>query len=230
MSNTESDYSDSPRAFEEESASESSTTELESADFEGTRVGGGIEVSTDSGSTSSLVGVPLAKPTGPLFGVDFLEPNALNEAELAKIRAEYHLPDSIVMRIPRPLESLSNPEDDVVFFTDVFKHRLRLPQFNPNFWITLLGTITAFGITGEGELSYEQFTHLYSVTRAKSADQGVGAVKLPVGRPAWAFCGWGSELIEDVATVLGGAWESAPGVIIERNIPKTFQIIVAFQS
>ncbi|CAL8175015.1 unnamed protein product [Prunus armeniaca] len=71
--------------------------------------------------------VLLAKPTGPLFGVDFLEPNALNEAELAKIRAEYHLLDSIVMRIPRPLESLSNPEDDVVFFTDVFKHRLRLP-------------------------------------------------------------------------------------------------------
>ncbi|CAL8175014.1 unnamed protein product [Prunus armeniaca] len=55
MSNTESDYSDSPRAFEEESALESSTTELESADFEGTKVGGGIEVSTDSGSTSSLV-------------------------------------------------------------------------------------------------------------------------------------------------------------------------------
>ncbi|CAL9021064.1 unnamed protein product, partial [Prunus brigantina] len=89
-SNTKSNYSDSPGAFEGQSASESSTAELESADFEGTEVGGGIEVSTDSGSTSSLVvvevdgsqpstsegiltvvtgrqRVPMAKPTGPFF-------------------------------------------------------------------------------------------------------------------------------------------------------------------
>ncbi|CAL2245636.1 unnamed protein product [Prunus armeniaca] len=93
------------------------------------------------------------------------------------------------MRIPGSLESLSNPKGEVVFFTDVFKHGLRLllrhsiqkilaaigyapGQFNPNFWITLLGTVTAFGIAGEGEPSYEQFAHLYSVTRAKSANQG----------------------------------------------------------
>lgn len=38
MSNTESDYSDSPRAFEGELTSESLTTELESANFEGTEV------------------------------------------------------------------------------------------------------------------------------------------------------------------------------------------------
>ncbi|CAB4268443.1 unnamed protein product [Prunus armeniaca] len=55
MSDTESDYSDSPRAFEGESASESSIAKLESADFEGTKEVGGIEVSTDSESTSSPV-------------------------------------------------------------------------------------------------------------------------------------------------------------------------------
>ncbi|CAL2252613.1 unnamed protein product [Prunus armeniaca] len=52
--------------------------------------------------------VPITRLKGPLFGVDFLEPNALTEGELAKIKAEYHIPDSVMMRIPGPLESLSN--------------------------------------------------------------------------------------------------------------------------
>ncbi|CAL8148927.1 unnamed protein product [Prunus armeniaca] len=52
----------------------------------------------------------MVRPKGPLFGVDFLEPNALTEGELAKIKVEYHIPDSVMMRIPGPLESLSNLE------------------------------------------------------------------------------------------------------------------------
>ncbi|CAL2271185.1 unnamed protein product [Prunus armeniaca] len=117
----------------------------------------------------------MVKPKDLVFGVDHLEPNVLTEAEAAKIRALYNIPESVKMRIPGALESLSNPKGEVVFFTDVFKHGLRLPlrhlvqaaigyapgQFNPNFWITLLGTVTAFD-------------HLYSVTRAKSTDQGGG--------------------------------------------------------
>ncbi|CAL2237462.1 unnamed protein product [Prunus armeniaca] len=114
----------------------------------------------------------MARPKGPVFNVDFLEPNTLTEAELAKIRVEYHIPDLVVMRLQGPLESLSDPEEEVVFSTNVFKHGLQLPwrhsvqmilaqigyaprQFSPNFWITLLGTITEFDITGEGEPSYE---------------------------------------------------------------------------
>ncbi|CAL2238595.1 unnamed protein product [Prunus armeniaca] len=106
--------------------------------------------------------VSIAKPTGLVFGVDFLELNILTQAELAKIRAMYNIPNSVVIRIPRPLESLRSPECEVVFFINVFKLGLRLPlrhsvqkilaqigyapgYFNPNFWITLLGTITAFG-------------------------------------------------------------------------------------
>ncbi|CAL2256642.1 unnamed protein product [Prunus armeniaca] len=226
--NTESDYSRSPRAFDGETASKSTTAGLDSADFEETKREV-PEVSTDSGSTSSVevvgadgsrpstsgrrVGeaegdvtvadpregvltvvtgrqrIPMAKPKDLVFGVDHLEPNIMTKAEVAKIRALYNIPESVKMRIPGPLESLSNPKGEVVFFTDVFKHGLRLPlrhsmqkvlaafgyapwQFNPNLWITLLGTITAFGIAGEGEPSYEKFAHLYSVTRAKSADQG----------------------------------------------------------
>lgn len=170
--------------------------------------------------------------------------NALNEAELAKIRVEYHIPDSVVMRIPRLLEYLSNPDGEVVFLTDAFKHVLWLPlrhsvqkilaqigyapgQFNPNFCITLLRMITAFGIADEGEPSYEQFTYLYSVTRAKSADQwGVSSGELPSCESTWTFRGGGAELGEDVAWVLvSGAWESAPGVMVERYIPIFFQTV-----
>ncbi|CAL9000691.1 unnamed protein product, partial [Prunus brigantina] len=59
MSDTESDYSRSPRAFDGETASESTTAGLDSVDFEVP------EVSTDSGSTSSVevVGADGARPS-----------------------------------------------------------------------------------------------------------------------------------------------------------------------
>ncbi|CAL9015108.1 unnamed protein product, partial [Prunus brigantina] len=174
----------------------------------------------------------------------------MTEAELAKIRALYNIPDSVKMRIPEPLESLSNPKGEAVFFTDVFKHGLRLPlrhsvqkilaaigyapgQFNPNFWITLLGTITAFGIAGEGEPSYEQFAHLYSVTRAKSADQGgwVQSNCLAAGQRGHFVVGvpTSQKTWRRHRVLVSGAWESAPGVIVERHIPTTFQTIVSLK-
>ena len=39
----------------------------------------------------------MAKPKETLYSVDFLKPNVLTEAELAGIRAEYNIPDSVVM-------------------------------------------------------------------------------------------------------------------------------------
>ncbi|CAB4303211.1 unnamed protein product [Prunus armeniaca] len=65
MSDTESDYSRSPRAFDGESALESSTAGLDSADFEETDGGEVTEVSTDTGSTSSVevVGADDAHPS-----------------------------------------------------------------------------------------------------------------------------------------------------------------------
>ncbi|CAL9024547.1 unnamed protein product, partial [Prunus brigantina] len=94
--------------------------------------------------------IPMAKPKGLVFEVDHLEPNGMTEADLAKIRALYNIPESVKMQIPGPLESLSNPDGEVCFFTNVFKHGLWLPlrhsvqkilaaigyaprQFNPNF-------------------------------------------------------------------------------------------------
>ncbi|CAL9020897.1 unnamed protein product [Prunus brigantina] len=290
MSDTESDYSRSPRAFDGETASESTTEGLDSADFEETERGA-PEVSTDSGSISSVevVGVngarpstsgrrageaeedvtvadpgqgvltvvrgpqriPMAEPNEIVFGVDYLEPNIMTEAELAKIRALYNIPDSVKMRIPEPLESLSNPKGEAVFFTDVFKHGLRLPlrhsvqkilaaigyapgQFNPNFWITLLGTITAFGIAGEGEPSYEQFAHLYSVTRAKSADQGgwVQSNCLAAGQRGHFVVGvpTSQKTWRRHRVLVSGAWESAPGVIRPIATKREIEVIERVRS
>lgn len=134
--------------------------------------------------------VPTSVPKENLFEVDYLEPNKITEREIAKYRAEYCIMDSVRMRIPGPTESLSKPKDgEVVFFTDVLLQGVRLPlqpavqrilaqigyalgQYNPNFWVALMGVILAFGITEEGAPSYEQFSHLYSVIKSKSADHG----------------------------------------------------------
>ncbi|CAL9005142.1 unnamed protein product, partial [Prunus brigantina] len=214
MSDTESDYSRSPRAFDGETASESTTEGPDSADFEETEREV-PEVSTDSGSTSSVevVGVngarpstsgrqageaeedvtvanpgegvltvvrgpqriPMAKPKDLVFGVDHLEPNIMTEAELAKIRALYNIPDSIKMRIPGPLGSLSSPKGEAVFFTDAFKHGLRLPLRHS---------------CDEGE---------------ERRSRGMGAVELSGGRAEGALRGRGADVSKDMASASGVA-------------------------
>ena len=189
--------------------------------------------------------IPVGVPKRALFGVDYLEPNKITERELQKIRAEYLIPDSVKMRIPGPTECLSEPGDgEVAFFTDMLVQGVRLPlqpavqkilaqigyapgQYNPNFWVALMGVITAFGIAGEGEPSYEQFSHLYSITKSKSADHG-GWVQ--------ANCLKASErghFISSVPTsqkswrnrrvLLSGDWESPSGVRPQFPVPTTFQ-------
>ena len=190
--------------------------------------------------------IPVGVPKKTLFGVDYLEPNKLTERELEKIRAEYLIPDSVKMRIPSPTESLSDPGDGgVVFFTDMLAQGVRLPlqpavqkilaqigyapgQYNPNFWVALMGVIAAFGIAGEGEPSYEQFSYLYSVTKSKSADHGgwvqanclkaserghfISAV--PTSQKSW----------RNRRVVLSGDWESPSGVSPLFPVPTAFQI------
>ncbi|CAL2257389.1 unnamed protein product [Prunus armeniaca] len=183
MSDTESDYSGSPRAFEGESASESSIAGLESIDF--------LEVSTESRSTSRGVAepregvltevtgrqrVPMAKPKGLVFGVDRLELNAMTEAELAKIRALYNIPDSRAVGVLEQLER---------------------------------------------------------VTRAKSADQEgwVQSNCLSEGQRRHVVVGMPSsqKTWRRRCVLVSGAWESAPGVILERHVPTSFQTVVSLK-
>ncbi|CAL8999474.1 unnamed protein product [Prunus brigantina] len=190
--------------------------------------------------------VSMGVPKEHLFGVDYLEPNKITELEIAKYRREYFIPDSVRMRIPTPTECLSKPKDgDVVFFTDVLLQGVRLPlqpavqktltqigyapgQFNPNFWVALVGVVTAFGMAGLGEPSYEQFSYLYSITRSKckghggwvqanclrAAERGHFVSHVPTSQKSW----------KNRRVLLSGDWESPSGHPVRFHIPTTFQI------
>ncbi|CAL2246709.1 unnamed protein product [Prunus armeniaca] len=190
--------------------------------------------------------VPMGVPKENLFGVDYLGPNKITDQEIAKLRVEYRIPDSVRMRIPGPTESLSAPKDgEVVFFTDVLVQGVRLPlqpavqrilaqigyapgQFNPNFWVALMGVITAFGMASEGSPSYEQFSHLYSVTKSKCADHG-GWVQANCLRAAdrGHFVSWvptSQKSWRNRRVLLSGDWESPSGQPVRFRIPTTFKM------
>ncbi|CAL2245329.1 unnamed protein product [Prunus armeniaca] len=174
--------------------------------------------------------VPMGVPKELVFGVDYLEPNRITEREIAKFRAEYFIPDSVGMRIPLPTESLSSPKDGEVPAVQRILAQIGYApgQFNPNFWVALMGVVTAFGMAGEGEPSYEQFSHLYSITKSKCADHGgwvqanclkaaerghfVNAV--PTSQKTW----------RKRRVLLSGDWESPSGHPVRFHIPTTFQI------
>ncbi|CAL8990926.1 unnamed protein product [Prunus brigantina] len=190
--------------------------------------------------------VPMGVPKEHVFGVDYLEPNRITERETAKYHAEYFIPDSVGIRIPGPKETLSRPkEGEVVFFTDVLQQGVRLPlqpavqkilaqidyapnQFNPNFWVALMGVVTAFGMAGEGEPSYEQFSHMYSITKSKCADHGgwVQANCLKATERGHFISGVSTsqKMWRKRRVILSGDWESPSGHLVRFQIPTTFQI------
>ncbi|CAL9007788.1 unnamed protein product [Prunus brigantina] len=91
-----------------------------------------------------------------------------------------------------------------------------------------MGVVTAFGMAGLGEPSYEQFSYLYSITRSKCADHG-GWVQANCLRAAER-----GHFISHVPTsqkswrnrrvLLSGDWESPLGHSVRFHIPTTFQI------
>ncbi|CAL9017767.1 unnamed protein product, partial [Prunus brigantina] len=91
-----------------------------------------------------------------------------------------------------------------------------------------MGVVTAFGMAGQGGPSYEQFSHLYSITKSKSRDQG-GWVQANCLRAAER-----GHFISHVPTsqktwrkrrvLLSGDWESPSGHPVRFHIPRTFQI------
>ncbi|CAL8992510.1 unnamed protein product [Prunus brigantina] len=157
-------------------------------------------------------------PKEHLFGVNYLGPNKITEWEIAKYRAEYRILDSVRMRILCPTESLSKSKDGEVDTS---------PD-QPQLLVALMGVVTTFGMAGEREPSYEQFSYLYSVTKSKSANH-VGWVQ--------ANCLWATELGHFVIAVptsqkswrnrrvlLSGDGESPSGQLVCFPIPTTFQV------
>ncbi|CAL2239817.1 unnamed protein product [Prunus armeniaca] len=91
-----------------------------------------------------------------------------------------------------------------------------------------MGVVTAFGMAGEGVPSYEQFSHLYSVTKSKSADhrgwvqanylkateRGHFVSAVPTSQKTW----------RKRRVLLSSDWESPSGHPVRFHIPTTFQI------
>ncbi|CAL8135141.1 unnamed protein product [Prunus armeniaca] len=91
-----------------------------------------------------------------------------------------------------------------------------------------MGVITAFGMAGEGSPSYEQFSHLYSITKSKCADHG-GWVQANCLRAAdrGHFVSWvptSQKSWRNRRVLLSGDWESPLGQPVRFRIPTTFQI------
>ncbi|CAL2253393.1 unnamed protein product [Prunus armeniaca] len=101
-------------------------------------------------------------------------------------------------------------------------------QYNPNFWMALIGVVAVFGIAEEEEPSYEQFSYLYSVTKSKSAnhkgwvqanclrasERGHFLKVVPTSQKSW----------RNRRVLLSGDWESPSGRPVRFHIPTTFQI------
>ncbi|CAL9005091.1 unnamed protein product [Prunus brigantina] len=103
--------------------------------------------------------------------------------ELESLKVDYTIPDCVGLRLPTPAEAARYPpEGCVMVFSAMYKHGLRLPlhpwvqmmlsrlgyapgQYNPNFWCILHGVYIAWWLAKRGEPSFEQFMHLYSVSR-----------------------------------------------------------------
>lgn len=190
--------------------------------------------------------VPMGVPKEDLFGVDYLDPNKVTKQEIARIRCEYGIPDSVGMRIPGPTESLSKPKDgEVAFFTPVLQHGVRLSlqsafqrilaqigyapgQYNPNFWVALMGVITAFGLGEEGEPSNEQFSYLYSITKSKKTDHGgwvqANCLKASERGHFISYVPTSQKTWRNWRVLLSGDWESPSGTPVRFHIPKTFQL------
>ncbi|CAL8994490.1 unnamed protein product [Prunus brigantina] len=121
------------------------------------------------------VGVPV--------GVPLPKKNKMSLYELESLKVDYAIPECVGLRLPIPAEAARYPpEGCVMVFSAMYKHGLRLPlhpwvqmmlsrlgyapgQYNPNFWCILHGVYIAWWMAKRGEPSFEQFMHLYSVSR-----------------------------------------------------------------
>ncbi|CAL2229465.1 unnamed protein product [Prunus armeniaca] len=124
---------------------------------------------------SADVGIPI--------GVPLPKKNMMSLYDLESLKADYAIPDCVGLRLPIPAEAARYPpEGCVMVFSAMYKHGLRLPlhpwvqmmlsrlgyaprQYNPNFWCILHEVYIAWWLAKRGEPTFEQFMHLYSVSR-----------------------------------------------------------------
>ncbi|CAL8150904.1 unnamed protein product [Prunus armeniaca] len=124
---------------------------------------------------SADVGIPI--------GVHYRRKNMISLYDLESLKVDYAIPECVGLRLPLPTEAARYPSEGcVMVFSAMYKHGLRLPlhpwvqmmlsrlgyapgQYNPNFWCILHGVYIAWWLAKRREPSFEQFMHLYSVSR-----------------------------------------------------------------
>ncbi|CAL9012708.1 unnamed protein product [Prunus brigantina] len=183
------------------------------------------------------VGVPV--------GVPLPKKNMMSLYELESLKVDFAIPDCVGLRLPIPAEAARYPpEGCVMVFSAMYKHGLRLPlhpwvqmmlsrlgyapgQYNPNFWCILHGVYIAWWMAKRGEPSFEQFMHLYSVSRQQG---NFGWVQVNcrkakergyfIGQPPSSQKTWRNRWF-----FAFGDWECWPGQTISKHVPIHFQSI-----
>ncbi|CAL9006330.1 unnamed protein product [Prunus brigantina] len=186
---------------------------------------------------SADVGVPV--------GVPLPKKNMMSLYELESLKVDYAIPDCVGLRLPIPAEAARYPpEGCVMVFSAMYKHGLRLPlhpwvqmmlsrlgyapgQYNPNFWCILHGVYIAWWLAKRGEPSFEQFIHLYSVSRQQG---NFGWVQVNcrkakergyfIGQPPSSQKTWRNRWF-----FAFGDWECWPGQTVSNHVPTHFQSI-----
>ncbi|CAL2263485.1 unnamed protein product [Prunus armeniaca] len=165
--------------------------------------------------------------------------------DLESLKADYAIPDCVGLRLPIPTEAARYPpEGCVMVFSAMYKHGLRLPlhpwvqmmlsrlgyapgQYNPNFWCILHGVYIAWWLAKRGEPTFEQFIHLYSVSRQQG---NFGWVQVNcrkakergyfIGQPPSSQKTWRNRWF-----FAFGDWECWPGTTVSKHVPTHFQSI-----
>ncbi|CAL2270568.1 unnamed protein product [Prunus armeniaca] len=187
MSESESEYVDNPIAFDGESSNDKHATIYEGAYAESidsdapAEVGSCAVVGADAGSTPPRASSS-TRATDTCHHVEASTSGRGGQA--VEVSTSYPREGFMRVvtekeRIPMtqptgPMFSVDHLVPNILMEYELARIGYGSNQFNPKFWITLLGTITAFDVTKEGVLSYEHFVHLYSMSRVKSSDQGAG--------------------------------------------------------
>ncbi|CAL8991178.1 unnamed protein product [Prunus brigantina] len=212
---------------------------------EGGRVGEEEHASGRVGPSGFGTVVVASADVGVPVGVPLPKKNMMSLYELESLKVDYVIPECVGLRLPIPAEAARYPpEGCVMVFSAMYKHGLRLPlhpwvqmmlsrlgydpgQYNPNFWCILHGVYIAWWLAKRGEPSFEQFMHLYSVSRQQG---NFGWVQVNcrkakerayfIGQPPSSQKTWRNRWF-----FAFGDWECWPGKTVSKHVPTQFQSI-----
>ncbi|CAL9004811.1 unnamed protein product [Prunus brigantina] len=163
-SERESQSPPSPHAFSGEEFESGSHNEDLGLDGESTGSEGVGEVGRRVGPSGFGTVVVAPVDVGVPVGVPLPKKNMMSLYELESLKIDYAIPECVGLRLPILAEAARYPPEGCVM---MMLSRLGYApgQYNPNFWSILHEVYIAWWLAKRGEPSFEQFMHLYSVSR-----------------------------------------------------------------